>query len=110
MFVRYLAKVALTSLALASLLGAGPAPVPSCPPGGPAELYSPRALRRLRTLLQLQALEARRDRLALVEAVIRHRMSVDDYLSETQAWYERHQGAPALTLKQNRRMRTINCW
>jgi hypothetical protein len=83
MLNRYLARVVLTSLTLtATLATASPTPMapPSCPPAL-RDRYSPRALRRLRALLQLRILEARRERLALVQGAIVHQESIDRILS-----------------------------
>jgi hypothetical protein len=83
MLDRYLARVALTSLALcAALTAASPPPqlLPSCPPAL-RERYSPRALRRIRSLLQLRILEARRARLALAQAAMTHQVTIDQLLA-----------------------------
>jgi len=83
MLDRYLVRVALTSLVLVAGLAAGappPTPAPSCPPPL-RDRYSARALRRLRVLLQLQILEARRDRLALAQSAIAHHVPIDRILS-----------------------------
>ncbi|HTX56309.1 MAG TPA: hypothetical protein VMD47_04320 [Candidatus Acidoferrales bacterium] len=80
---RYLAGVALTSLALTAATIAAP------PPGAAARAclpahgtpYSARALRRFRAILQLRVLEARRARLALVQGAIEHRLTVDQLLA-----------------------------
>jgi hypothetical protein len=84
MLDRYLVRVALTSLALcAALAAASPPPpqsLPSCPPAL-RERYSPRALRRIRALLQLRILEARRARLALAHAAIAHQVTIDALLA-----------------------------
>ncbi|HTU69282.1 MAG TPA: hypothetical protein VMF11_03085 [Candidatus Baltobacteraceae bacterium] len=84
MLNRYLVRVVLTSLALAASLAAA-APAPTFTPGACSgvrtQLYSARALRRLRTLLQLRLLEARRRRLAAVQAAIEHRATIDQLLA-----------------------------
>lgn len=82
MLDRYLARVALTSLTLIALAGASPAPkaLPSCPPAL-RERYSPRVLRRIRALLQLRILEARRDRLALAQGAIAHQVTIEQILA-----------------------------
>jgi len=78
----YRIGVVLTSLVLITGLQAAAAPArkPPCP--SPA-LYSAHALRRIRTLLQLQRLELRRERLQFAAAAIEHRISVDELLRET---------------------------
>ncbi len=83
MLDRYLVRVALTSLVLFGDLAVASVPptaLPSCPPVL-RDRYSPRALRRLRVLLQLRILEARRDRLALAQSAIAHQVSIDRILS-----------------------------
>ena len=82
MLDRYLAQVALTSLVLLGALAASPSPaaLPACPPPL-RDRYSPRALRHLRMLLQLQILEARRERLALAQGAIVHQVPIDRILS-----------------------------
>jgi hypothetical protein len=83
MLNRYLARVALTSLTLwAVLTAASPAPkaLPLCP-SALRERYSPRALRRIRALLQLAILQARRDRLALAQGAIAHQVTIEQILS-----------------------------
>ena len=83
MLNRYLAGVALTSLTLwAALTAASPAPqpLPSCPPAL-RDRYSPRALRRIRSLLQLRILQARRDRLALAQGAVTHQVTIEQILA-----------------------------
>jgi len=56
-----------------------PAPVCTVPPASVAQtqLYSPRALRRARTLLQLRMLELREERLRRVEEALRRALPPD---------------------------------
>ena len=84
MLNRYLARVALTSLPLWAALTAAASPPPKALPLCPSALrerYSPRALRRIRALLQLAILQARRDRLALAQGAIAHQVTIDQILS-----------------------------
>jgi hypothetical protein len=108
MFARYLAKAVMTSLALLLLPAATPPPVPVCP-RNLAALYSPHALRRIRILLQLEMLRARRRRLAAAQAVIEHRMSIDEYLAQNTPAPAPDQGTLLAVLKQSNRLRTITC-
>jgi hypothetical protein len=83
MNVRYPAALLLTSLMVASptaAAGQRPHPHPG-PPGayGPS-LYSPRALRRAKLLLQFRMLELRKARLERVRKAIEDRIPVDDLL------------------------------
>jgi hypothetical protein len=83
MLNRYLARVLVTSLTLwAALTAASPAPkaLPLCA-GALRERYSPRALRRIRALLRLGILQARRNRLALAQGAIAHQVTIDQLLS-----------------------------
>jgi hypothetical protein len=98
MTIRYRVGAALTSLLL--LLAAGsPAnakPVhhkhrqrhrlaesPIVAPLPPGDLYSRRALRRARIILQLKLLELRAERLDRVRKAIEHRVPVDRLLKDT---------------------------
>jgi len=95
MYIRYRAGVAVTSLVLAlGVLGtapkphAGPKPTParnrvvSSRRDDPDALYSRRALRRVRLILQLRLLELRKAHLELVRQAIEHHLSVDRLLKE----------------------------
>ena len=81
MLFGYRAGVALTSLVLATTLRTTAAPPDR--PCLPSEIYSTRALRHVRTLLQLRLLELRKERLALAAEVIERRISIDELLRET---------------------------
>jgi len=109
MLNRYLAKVALTSLALATLLAATPPPRPSCPPA-PHSLYSPRALHRMRMMLLLRLDEARRKRLAAVEAAIAGRTSIAEVLALPDDSAILAQGRSDPRLKHLRPSGTSICW
>ena len=82
MFFGYRAGVVLTSLVLATALQATAAPADN-PPCYPSDIYSARALRRIRILLQLRLLELRKERLALAAEAVQHRISIDELLRET---------------------------
>ena len=76
---RYRTLVAVTSLAFAiALAGAAPRPIPSCAPLG--ALYSRKALRRIRTLLQLRLIELRAAQLRRARAVVVRAIPVDALL------------------------------
>lgn len=51
------------------------------PSDGSSSLYSPRALRRVRTLIQLRLLELRKERLSLVARAIERNLPVDAFFS-----------------------------
>lgn len=95
MYIGYRAGVAVTSLALAlGLWGAAPKPHASCQPvparmrvpsghrDDPDALYSRRALRRVRLILQLRLLELRKAHLERVRQAIERHLSVDRLLQE----------------------------
>ncbi len=82
MFFGYRTGVALTSLVLATTLQATAARAEN-PPCDPGDVYSARALRRMRTLLQLRLLELRKERLSLVADAVQRRISIDELLHET---------------------------
>jgi hypothetical protein len=109
---RYLVRVILTSLVLLPALAAvapADAPPPRC--SAPLrELYSPRALRRLRTMLQLRVLEARRRRLALAQAVIERRATIDQLLAAPDDATILEQGPSGARLKHLSIRRTSYCW
>ncbi|HTZ53449.1 MAG TPA: hypothetical protein VMB20_00180 [Candidatus Acidoferrum sp.] len=81
MLNRYLARVLVTSLTFAMLVGvaAPTTPSPGCRPA--PLLYSPRVLRHVRAMLQLRVLEARRARLALAQSAIERQLSIDQLLA-----------------------------
>ena len=81
MLFGYRTGVALTSLVLATTLNAAAAPADR--PCLPADIYSTRALRHVRILLQLRLLELRKERLALAAEAVEHRISIDELLRET---------------------------
>ncbi|HEY5339853.1 MAG TPA: hypothetical protein VIK27_02410 [Candidatus Aquilonibacter sp.] len=99
MMLRYLARALVTSLVLWALPAAAPPPPQRC---GPAlrDLYSARALRRLRANLELRLLEARRKRVHLAYQVIAHRKPVDAILDSPDDAALLAQGTSALHLKQ----------
>jgi hypothetical protein len=109
---RYLARVILTSLAL-SLAFCPAAPARTL---GPAcrvqlrDLYAPRALRRLRTILQMRVLEARRERLSLARAAIENRAAIDALLAAPDDAEVLAKGPNAADLKHLRIPRASNCW
>ncbi len=95
MYIGYRAGVAVTSLVLALGLwgtapkphaGSKPTPVRTrVAPGNrddPDALYSRRALRRVRLILQLRLLELRKARLERVRQAIERHLSVDRLLQE----------------------------
>ena len=82
MFARYRAGLALTSLVL--LLGAHHR-VPQTPalrPVSAGELYSRRALRRARIILQLKLLELRSERLERVRKAIERGIPIEELLKD----------------------------
>lgn len=87
MIFRYIAASALT-LAAALLLTAGsaartrPHPRPSAAPLNPAKIYSGRALRRARIILELKLLELREERLEGVRKAIERHVPIDRILSD----------------------------
>lgn len=75
MSIRYLIPLLVTSLTLGTAAHAGQKgrPAPCTVATASVDLYSHRALRRARTLLQLKLLELREERLNLVlDALARH--------------------------------------
>lgn len=83
MNVRYPAALLLTSLMVACPAAAArqrphPRPVPASAYG--SSLYSPRALRRAKLLLQFRMLELRKARLDRVRKAIEQRVPVDELL------------------------------
>jgi hypothetical protein len=86
MILRYIAASALT-LGAAFLLTAGSAArthrahrLQPSPPPAAAEIYSARALRRARTILQLKLLELRKEHLERVRKAIERHVPVDELL------------------------------
>ena len=77
MHIRYLAMVLVTSLALAPVSLAAAAPPGIHCGAGLRERYSTRALRRMRTFLQLRLFQARRERIARAAQVLAHHESPD---------------------------------
>lgn len=75
MHLRYRTAVLVTSLALALLGAAGPVHM-RCGVDL-RERYSPRALRHLRTILQLRLLEARRERMVTAYGILARHESPD---------------------------------
>jgi len=109
---RYLARVILTSLALSLTLcpsAAARTPGPACR-AQLRELYAPRALRRLRAILELRVLEARRQRLALARAAVEHRATIAALLAAPDDSAVLAQGPNAADLKHLRIPRASNCW
>lgn len=95
MYIGYRAGVAVTSLVLAlGLWGAAPKPHAGAKPAAarnraasgrrddPDALYSSRALRRVRLILQLRLLELRKAHLERVRQAIERHLSVDRLLQE----------------------------
>jgi len=87
MLARYLAALALTLALAASLPAAAHAPrhgrrhrSASTSGISAASLYSSRALRRARTILQLKLLELREERLERVRKAIERRVPIDQLL------------------------------
>ena len=86
MFARYLAALALTLALAASLPAAarvprhGPTRRTVSAPLSAASLYSARALRRARMILQLKLLELREERLERVRKAIERRVPIDQLL------------------------------
>lgn len=81
---RYRVVTILTSLTLTfSLLGATPAPRPSCRPL--SDLYSQRRLRKMRNLFQMRVYEWKVQQLERAKAAVRHRLSVDDLIKGREA-------------------------
>lgn len=86
MIFRYIAASALT-LAAALLLTAGsaarprPRPRPSAAPD-PAQIYSARALRKARIILELKLLQLREERLERVRKAIERHVPVDRILAD----------------------------
>jgi hypothetical protein len=87
MLARYLAALALTLALAASLPAAARVPrhgrTHRTAAGhgiSPASLYSSRALRRARTILQLKLLELREERLERVRKAIEKRVPIDQLL------------------------------
>ncbi len=78
MFFGYRIGITLTSLVLAASMH-GQTTRPPCPSGA---LYSPRAIRAMRTLLQLRLLELRKERLDRVADVVERRLSIDELLAQ----------------------------
>ncbi|MDE2482671.1 MAG: hypothetical protein KGN02_10820 [bacterium] len=108
MFVRYRAEVVLPSLALALGLAAHPgARHPACAPA--PSLYSARALRRARLLLQLRLLELREERLERVREVILHRIPLDALFTPEPKLPEPTPGTRERYPKQNERAGTTYC-
>ncbi len=103
----YRARVALTSLALSFLL-TGVTIEPHNPCRLDPSLYSARAIRRARTLLQLRMLELREARLERVRAVIERRLPVDALLRSEPGRRPRS-GRPHRPLKQKRPNTTTLC-
>lgn len=111
MLNRYLARVLVTSLTFGIALGAPPTPdaVPTCPPMHAAP-YAPRALRHIRATLQLRVLEARRARLALAEAAVVHRMTIDQLLALPDDAEVLLQGPKDAQLKHFHARGASTCW
>ncbi len=106
MFFGYRTGVALTSLVLAATLRAAAAP-PHPPCVAVEHLYSARALRRMRTLLQLRLLELREQRLTIAEEVVRRQISVDELIRGTS---QRKGGREATKLKQSVCLHATTYW
>jgi len=105
---RYRALVAVTSLVLALVLpGAAPRPLPSCVPL--AGLYSARALRRMRTLLQIRLIELRAAQLARARAVVVRATPADALLHAPTASEELAREVEAGKLKHLTRIGATNC-
>jgi len=86
---RYRAALALTSLLLLGCLQARPHHAARAPRGpvnrtmpAPSEIYSRRALRRARTILQLELLSLREERLERIRKALERRIPIDQLLKE----------------------------
>ena len=101
MLDRYLARVALTSLALSMTIAA--APPSACP-------YAPRVLRHIRAALTLRILEARRARLAAAAGAIQHRITIDQLLALPDDAAVLAQGAKDSRLKHFHARGASTCW
>lgn len=105
---RYRAAVAVTSLVLAlALPGSAPRPSASCAPL--AGLYSPRALRRMRTLLQIRLIELRAAQLQRARSAVVHEIPVDVLLRGPSASEELAQEVAAGKLKHLSLRGATNC-
>ncbi len=98
MSIRYRIGVAVTSLAIVSAAPAPAAapcrpPVAACAPA-PSGLYSARALRRARRILQLQLLELRKAELERVRDAIVHRLPPDALLEGAEHASLKHSSEP----------------
>jgi len=105
---RYRALVAVTSLALAlALTGATPRPMPTCAPV--AGLYSARALRRMRSLLQMRLMELRLAQLQRARSAVVHALPVDALLQLPSPAKQLEQEVEAGKLKHLSRRGATNC-
>ena len=97
---RYRIAVALTSLIFT--LGATPCQIPH-------GLYSPRAIRRAKVLLQLQLLELREQGLERARAAVLRKITIDQLLDPHPALGRTVQGALPSNLKQRQAFGTTKC-
>ncbi len=105
---RYRALVAVTSLALIlALAGASPRPLPSCAPL--VTLYSRKALRRMRTLLQLRLMELRAAQFRLARSAVVHEIPVDALLQAPSSSRELAHEIEASKLKHLPRLGATKC-
>ncbi len=90
MYFGYRVGITLTSLVLMAAVHA-PAKLPLCPA---PTMYSQRALRAMRTLLQLRLLELRKERLEQVADAVERRLSIDELLAQIDPPVPKRRRAP----------------
>lgn len=109
MNVRYRNALTVTSLALTLGLAApSPAPRRTCVPL--ADLYSARALRRIRTTLQLELIRSRVKQLRLARAAVVGTLPAGALLSAPSASQLLAQDMVHVKLKHLPRTGTTQCW
>ena len=105
---RYRALVAVTSLAvIMAHAGAAPRPIPSCVPR--SALYSRKALRRMRTLLQLRLMELHAAQFRLARSAVVHEIPVDALLQAPSSSRELAHEIEASKLKHLARLGATQC-
>jgi hypothetical protein len=80
-----------------------------CLEGRPAALYSPRAMRRAKVLLQLQLLELREERLERARAAVLRKITLDQLLDPPPTSGGKVQGVVPSNLKQRQAFGTTKC-
>ena len=109
MNVRYRNALTVTSLALTlGLAPPPPAPHPTCIPL--AALYSPRALRQIRRILQLELIRSRAAQLQLARAAVLGTLPAGALVSAPTASQLLTQDITRTKLKHLPRAGTIQCW